>query len=167
MFGRKQRRQAKDRAAQSARDGVSVLVFSVGQHHDREIVLRKVIQAAAVSHERSVLADAAMVGFLKTVFLKPVCLMIIFMIEDHGESVLRFGVLRGHMLRRAFSGGHLLESFWADEMLLLDGAPQLQKIAHGGAEAQVGVIGHVIFMGLNIVIPVPSPLYDTHGQGRG
>src|SRR6476646_9080510 len=78
-LGCRQRGQAKDRAAQLTRDGVSVLVFSVGQHNDREVVSRKVIQAAAVSHERSMLANAA---------------MIVLMAQDHGESVLRFGVLR-------------------------------------------------------------------------
>ena len=55
--------------------------------------------------------------------------VIIFMVQDHGESVLRFGVLRRHMRRRALSGGHLLEGLWADKALFFDRAPQLQEIA--------------------------------------
>src|SRR5579864_2012340 len=82
-----QRRKPENRAAQGARDGVSVLVFSIGQDNDRELVFRKVIEAAAVSHQRSMLTDSA---------------VIFFMVQDHGKSVLRFGVLRGHMRGRAF-----------------------------------------------------------------
>src|SRR4051812_4452989 len=63
------RRQAKDRAAQSARDGVRVLVFSVGQDNDGELIFREIIQAAAVAHERSMLANAAMVFLVKPIFM--------------------------------------------------------------------------------------------------
>src|SRR5579864_3284217 len=56
-----QRRKPENCAAQGARDGVSVLVFRIGQDNDREMVFRKVIKAAAVAHQRSMLSDAAMV----------------------------------------------------------------------------------------------------------
>src|SRR6185437_4161217 len=54
------------------------------------------------------------------------------------------------MLGRAFGAGHFLERLWTNKAFVFDCAPKLEQVAYGGAEAQVRVIGHSVFAGLNI-----------------
>ena len=76
----------------------------------------------------------------------PDAAMVIFVVQNHREAVLRLGVLRAHMRRGPLGGGHQPKSLRADQILVLDGLPQLQQIPDGAAEAQVRVVGHVVLI---------------------
>jgi len=58
------RKQAEEGAGQGSGNRVCILPFGVGEHYDREVIVRKVVHAAAITEQRSMLPDAAMVVFM-------------------------------------------------------------------------------------------------------